>query len=83
MTYVQAAEKRICQLCRELGFNRNRLSEASGVSSSTIKDINAGHTGSCRSDTMLRIANGLGCSAMDFHDTSDFDLIEETVVFGV
>lgn len=60
--------KKVCALMVEKGFNSARLSTATGLSPSTIDRVRNNRATNYNDDTVLLIADALGCSPFDLCD---------------
>lgn len=77
MNISQAIVKRIEELCRERNLTINGLSNASGVTQSTVNDIVSGTTYNAGIVTIKKLCDGLGISVRDFFDSAMFMDLEQ------
>ncbi len=79
MNISQAIVKRIEELCRERNLTINGLSNASGVTQSTVNDIMSGTTYNAGIVTIKKLCDGLGISVRDFFDSALFTDLEQEI----
>jgi len=79
MNISQAVVKRIKLLCKEHKLTVNALSNASGVTQSTVNDIVNGTTYNAGIVTIKKLCDGLGISVRDFFDSDLFSDLEQEV----
>jgi len=79
MNISQAVVKRIERLCRERNLTINALSNASGVTQSTVNDIVSGTTYNTGIVTVKKLCDGLGISVRDFFDCDLFTYLEQEI----
>ena len=77
MNVSQAVVKRIEGLCREHNLTINALSNAAGVTQSTVNDIVNGTTYNTGIVTIKKLCDGLGISMRDFFDCNLFAGLEQ------
>ena len=73
MELSEAIAKRLKELLKEKGCTQYKLSSLTGVPQSTISTIMTKKSRTCKLDTILLLAQGLGVTAKDFFDTPLFD----------
>ncbi|MHB8276819.1 MAG: helix-turn-helix domain-containing protein [Candidatus Humimicrobiaceae bacterium] len=79
MNISQAVVKRIEELCRERNLTINALSNASGVTQSTVNDIMSGTTYNAGIVTIKKLCDGFGISVRDFFDCDLFSHLEQEI----
>jgi transcriptional regulator with XRE-family HTH domain len=79
MNISQAIIKRIEELCRERNLSINALSNASGVTQSTVNDIVNSTTYNAGIATIKKLCDGLGISIRDFFDCDLFSYLEQEI----
>ena len=79
MNISQAVVKRIEELCRERNLTINALSNASGVTQSTVNDIVNGTTYNTGIVTIKKLCDGLGISVREFFDSDLFSNLEQEI----
>jgi len=79
MNISQSVVKRIEELCRERNLTINALSNASGVTQSTVNDIVNGTTYNTGIVTIKKLCDGLGISVRDFFDCDLFSNLEQEI----
>ena len=79
MNISQAIVKRIEGLCKERKLTINALSNASGVTQSTVNDIINGTTYNAGIVTIKKLCDGLGISVRDFFDCNLFSNLEQEI----
>lgn len=77
MNISQAVIRRIQELCREKELSINALSNASGVTQSTVNDIISGKTYNAGIVTIKKLCDGLGISVREFFDSNLFTNLEQ------
>jgi transcriptional regulator with XRE-family HTH domain len=76
---AQAVVKRIEGLCKERGLTINALSNAAGVTQSTVNDIMCGATYNTGIVTIKKLCDGLEISVREFFDSDLFSNLEQEV----
>jgi len=79
MNISQAVVKRIEELCRERNLTVNGLSNASGITQSTVNDIMSGTTYNAGIVTIKKLCDGLGISVREFFDCDLFSHLEQEI----
>jgi transcriptional regulator with XRE-family HTH domain len=79
MNISQAVVKRIEGLCRERNLTINALSNASGVTQSTVNDIVSGTTYNTGIVTIKKLCDGLGISVREFFDCDLFSNLDQEI----
>jgi len=79
MNISQAVVKRIEGLCKERNLTINALSNASGVTQSTVNDIVGGKTYNAGIVTIKKLCDGLGISVREFFDCDLFSNLEQEI----
>ena len=79
MNISQAVVNRIEELCRERSLTINALSNASGVTQSTVNDIVSGKTYNAGIVTIKKLCDGLGISVREFFDCDSFSSLEQEI----
>lgn len=79
MNISQAVVKRIEELCRERNLTINALSNASGVTQSTVNDIVSGTTYNTGIVTIKKLCDGLGISVREFFNCDLFSNLEQEI----
>lgn len=79
MNISQAVIRRIEELCRERNLSINALSNASGVTQSTVNDIMSGRTYNAGIGTIKKLCDGLGISVQYFFDSNLFTNLEQEI----
>lgn len=77
MNIAEAVVKRIDGLCKEQKLSVNALSNASGITQSTVNDIMSGTTYNAGIVTIKKICDGLGITVRDFFDCDLFINLEQ------
>ena len=75
MTYADAINLRLPQLCDERDITVNKLATLSGITQSTLEDIMAGKTKNPKLKTLHKLAVGLN---MTVSELLDFPEMNET-----
>jgi transcriptional regulator with XRE-family HTH domain len=75
----QAVVNRIEELCRERNLTINALSNASGVTQSTVNDIVSSKTYNAGIVTIKKLCDGLGISVREFFDCDSFSSLEQEI----
>lgn len=76
---AQAVVIRVGELCKERGLTTNALSNAAGVTQSTVNDIVNGATYNTGIATIKKLCDGLGISIREFFDSDLFSDLEQEV----
>lgn len=79
MNISQAVVKRIEELCRKHKLTVNSLSNASGITQSTVNDIVSGTTYNAGIVTIKKLCDGLGISVREFFDCDLFSNLEQEI----
>ncbi len=69
-----AVKSRIYELCNERNITINKLCTISGITQSTIANINSRPNTNLTILTIMRICRGLNISIQDFFNSSIFDI---------
>jgi len=77
MNISQAVIKRILELCKEQNLSINALSNAAGITQSTVNDIVNGTTYNTGISTIRKLCSGFGIDVRDFFNSSLFVNLEE------
>lgn len=79
MNISQAVVKRIEELCNERNLTINGLSNAAGITQSTVNDIVSGTTYNAGIVTIKKLCDGLGISIREFYDSELFIELEQEI----
>lgn len=71
--------ERIEEYCKEKGLSVNALSNAAGVTQSTVNDIMSGTTRNAGIVTIKKLCDGLEISIRDFFDSDLFSNLEQEI----
>lgn len=69
-----AVKSRIYELCNERNITINKLCTISGITQSTLANINSRPNTNLTILTIMRICRGLNISIQDFFNSSIFDI---------
>ena len=69
-----AVKSRIYELCNERNITINKLCTISGITQSTLANINSRSNTNLTILTIMRICRGLNISIQDFFNSSIFDI---------
>ena len=69
-----AVKSRIYELCNERNITINKLCTISGITQSTLANINSRPNTNLTFLTIMRICRGLNISIQDFFNSSIFDI---------
>ena len=70
-----AVKSRIYELCNERNITINKLCTISGITQSTLANINSRPNTNLTILTIMRICRGLNISIQDFFNSSIFDIV--------
>ena len=79
MGTYEAVKNRILQLCEERNMTIYKLSVASAVSPSSIKNILYGRSKNPGIVTIKMLCDGFDITLNDFFDTTEFKLLEQEI----
>ena len=74
MYLSMAVRKRIDELCDERNITINKLCTISGITQSTLANINSRHNANLNILTIMRICRGLNITLQDFFNSSFFNI---------
>ena len=77
MTLHEVIVSRIQGLCDEKGISINKMAKICGVRQSTIDNIMKGGSTNPKTETILKICNGMGLTLGEFFGTADFDALKQ------
>ena len=77
MNISEAVIKRITDLCHERNMTINALSNASGITQSTVNDIVNGTTYNTGIATIKKLCDGLDISVREFFSADLFQSLEQ------
>ena len=79
MNIGEAVRERILELCRERDISINRLSSMSGVTQSTVNNIDIGRNRSTTISTIKKLCDGLGITIEEFFHSDLFRELEQEI----
>ena len=77
MNISEAVAARILELCKQYNITVNKLSTISGVTQSTVNDIDNKKARNIGIVTIKKLCDGLEISITDFFDTPTFRELEQ------
>jgi len=79
MNIAQAVVKRIEELCKKRKLTINALSNAAGVTQSTVNDIMNGTTYNAGIVTIKKLCDGMDISVRDFFNSDLFSDLDQEI----